>query len=141
MRVIDEAGMLDFGVELAAELKVGDWLAIDGPLGAGKTVLCKGILRGLGYEGEVVSPSYAIVHPYDPPSVRIPVLHIDLYRINSPGELEELGLDQAASDCIHLVEWASRAGTGYGNPTHLITIHSNDDDGSRTVDMKIMRDE
>jgi tRNA threonylcarbamoyladenosine biosynthesis protein TsaE len=140
MKVIDEAAMLAFGVKLAAELKAGDWLAIEGPLGAGKTVLCKGILHGLGYEGEVASPSYAIVHPYDPPAVRIPVLHIDLYRINSPDELEELGLGQAGSDCIHLVEWANRAAPGYGNPTQIVDIHPNDD-GSRTIDMKIMRDE
>ncbi len=140
MRIGDEAAMLAFGEALATRLHAGDWLSIDGPLGAGKTVLCKGILHGLGYDGEVASPSYAIVHSYDPPVVRIPVLHIDLYRLNGPEELNELGLGEAGSDCIHLVEWASRAGAGYGNPTHLITIHPNED-GSRTLDMKILCNE
>jgi tRNA threonylcarbamoyladenosine biosynthesis protein TsaE len=136
MIVQDEAAMLQFGEKLALSLKPGDWLSIDGPLGAGKTVLCKGILRGLGYSGEVASPTYALVHPYDPPAVSIAVLHVDLYRLNSPQELGELGLADAGSDCIHLVEWASRASTGYGNPTHNITISPNVN-GSRTIDMKI----
>jgi tRNA threonylcarbamoyladenosine biosynthesis protein TsaE len=136
--VQDEAAMIAFGAELALQLRPGDWVAIDGPLGAGKTVLCKGILRGLGYDGEVASPSYAIVHPYDPPAIRIPVSHVDLYRLNNSEELEQLGLGDASNDCIHLVEWSSRAGGEYGNPTHKIDIHPNDD-GSRTVEMKIFR--
>jgi tRNA threonylcarbamoyladenosine biosynthesis protein TsaE len=140
MIVANENAMLAFGEELATTLRAGDWLSIDGPLGAGKTVLCKGILRGLGYAGEVASPSYAIVHPYDKPAVSIAVAHVDLYRINSVDELEELGLHEAGSDCIHLVEWASLAGEGYGNPTHVIKILPNED-GSRTIDMKILRDE
>ena len=140
MIIADEAAMLMFGQQLAARLKAGDWLAIDGPLGAGKTVLCKGILRGLGYEGEVASPSYALVHPYDPPAVKIPVSHVDLYRLNSPQELDELGLGEAGRDGVYLIEWASRAGANYGNPTHMINIVPNDD-GSRKIDMKILRDE
>jgi len=56
MIVKNEAEMLAFGRDLAGELKAGDWLAIDGPLGAGKTVLCRGILQGLGFTGEVTSP-------------------------------------------------------------------------------------
>jgi tRNA threonylcarbamoyladenosine biosynthesis protein TsaE len=140
MIIANEAAMLTFGEQLANTLRVDDWLSIDGPLGAGKTVLCKGIICGLGYTGEVASPSYAIVHPYDPPAVSIAVAHVDLYRIKSVDELEELGLDETGRDCIHLVEWASLAGEGYGNPTHLIKIHPNED-GSRTIDMKILRDE
>jgi tRNA threonylcarbamoyladenosine biosynthesis protein TsaE len=140
MIVANEAAMLAFGEQLANTLRVGDWLSIDGPLGAGKTVLCKGILSGLGFTAEVASPSYAIVHSYDPPAVSIAVAHVDLYRINSVDELEELGLNEAGSDCIHLVEWASLAGRGYGNPTHLINIQPNED-GSRTIDMKILRNE
>ena len=137
MIVEDEAAMIAFGERFAENLTVGDWVAIDGPLGAGKTVLCKGILRGFGYEGEVASPSYALVHPYDPPSTRVAVVHADLYRINSPDELDELGLGDDRRDCIHLVEWASRAGVNYGSPTHIINIQPNDDD-SRTIEMKIL---
>ncbi len=140
MIVEDEAAMLRFGEQLAGALKPGDWLAIEGPLGAGKTVLCRGILRGFGYDGEVASPSYALVHHYEPPSVNTPVMHVDLYRLNSVDELAELGLHDSGSDCITLVEWASRAGAENRHPTHLIDIEPNDD-GSRLIHMKILRDE
>ena len=69
MIIATDADMRAFGQKLAQELERSDWVAINGPLGAGKTVLCAGILAGLGFEGEVASPSYAIVHSYDPPEV------------------------------------------------------------------------
>ncbi|MGB5078212.1 MAG: tRNA (adenosine(37)-N6)-threonylcarbamoyltransferase complex ATPase subunit type 1 TsaE, partial [Sphingorhabdus sp.] len=84
--------MRALGLKLASQLVPGDWVAIDGPLGAGKTVLCSGILDGLGFRGEVASPSYAIVHLYEPPEVSIAVAHADLYRLQEIDELDELGL-------------------------------------------------
>jgi tRNA threonylcarbamoyladenosine biosynthesis protein TsaE len=109
MIIHNEEQMFQYGLYLGLQLKAGDLLAIDGPLGAGKTVLCRGILNAMGYEGEVASPSYAIVHNYDPPLVHIPIMHADLYRINSPDELDELGLLDDRADCITLIEWAERA--------------------------------
>jgi tRNA threonylcarbamoyladenosine biosynthesis protein TsaE len=114
--------MLAFGQALGSRLVSGDWVAIHGPLGAGKTVLCKGVLRGLGFTGEVTSPSYAIVNRYDPPDVQIGVSHVDLYRLESIDELEELGLSDGAADCITLVEWANRFPTAHENPSHIIDI-------------------
>ncbi len=127
--------MRAFGGQLAAKLHAGDWVAIDGPLGAGKTVLCSGILRGLGFAGEVASPSYAIVHSYDPPEVSIAVAHADLYRLKDVAELEELGLAEERSERITLVEWAERAGHDYATATHYIYI-TPQSDGSRAVSMK-----
>ena len=135
MIVKNVAEMLAFGRDLASELKAGDWLAIDGPLGAGKTVLCRGILQGLGFTGEVASPSYALIHPYEPPDVRIAAVHADLYRLENRADLDELGLSDDADDCITLVEWAKNAGGGYGNPTYWIEI-TPQDDGSRHIEMK-----
>jgi tRNA threonylcarbamoyladenosine biosynthesis protein TsaE len=109
MIIHDEQQMFQYGFNLGQQLKARDLVAIDGPLGAGKTVLCRGILHAIGYEGEVASPSYAIVHNYDPPLVHIPIVHADLYRINSPDELDELGLLDDRSDCITLIEWAERS--------------------------------
>jgi tRNA threonylcarbamoyladenosine biosynthesis protein TsaE len=134
MIISSESEMLAFGAALASELKAGDWVAIDGPLGAGKTVLCKGILRGLGYLEEVSSPSYAIVHQYDVATAATQVVHADLYRINDPEEIEELGLFDASKDCITLVEWARNGGSGFGNPTRTITITPMED-GSRQISM------
>ncbi|MEG3151776.1 tRNA (adenosine(37)-N6)-threonylcarbamoyltransferase complex ATPase subunit type 1 TsaE [Sphingomonas sp. ZT3P38] len=98
-----------FGARLAALARPGDVIALTGPLGAGKTSIARGLLSALGLEGEAPSPSFAIVQPYAPPEVRFPVLHVDLYRIDEPGEIEELGLDEALSDSLLIVEWPERA--------------------------------
>lgn len=135
MIIVDENMMLAFGEQLATTLVVGDWVAIDGPLGAGKTVLCKGILRGLGFGGEVASPSYSIVHLYDVPETSIAVAHADLYRLNNVEELDELGLAQERHDRVTLVEWAERSGLGYVQPSHHIEI-SPQPDGSRILTLK-----
>ncbi len=104
----DEAAALAFGRRLAAVLRPGDAITLSGPLGAGKTTIARGLLAALGLEGEAPSPSYAIVQSYAPPEVRLPVLHVDLYRIEEEGELLELGLDDARYDGALLVEWPER---------------------------------
>jgi tRNA threonylcarbamoyladenosine biosynthesis protein TsaE len=98
-----------FGAWLAGRAQPGDVIKLSGPLGAGKTSIARGFLAALGLEGEAPSPSFAIVQPYAPPEVRMPVVHVDLYRIEEPDEIEELGLDDALSDSVMLVEWPERA--------------------------------
>lgn len=97
------------GAALARVARPGDVITLSGPLGVGKTALARGFLGALGHEGEVPSPSFAIVQPYE--DANPPVWHVDLYRIESPTEIEELGLD-AAADAVLLVEWPERAGQG-----------------------------
>jgi len=106
--IADEAAMEAFAEDYAAQLQTGDMVAIKGSLGAGKTVFCRGILRGLGFMGEVASPSFALVHEYYPPDTRLPVSHADLYRIEDVEEMDELGLLADNADRILLVEWAER---------------------------------
>jgi tRNA threonylcarbamoyladenosine biosynthesis protein TsaE len=101
---------LALGAQLAAVAQPGDVIALSGPLGAGKTSIARGLLTALGLEGEAPSPSFAIVQPYDPPEVRFPVLHVDLYRIEDPDEAEELGLDDARGEALLIVEWPERLG-------------------------------
>lgn len=132
--------MHDFGKELAQQLGSGDWISINGPLGAGKTVLCSGILHGLGFAGEVTSPSYAIVHHYEPPELSIAVAHADLYRLEDVSELEQLGLAEERSGKITLVEWAERAGDDYTIPSVEITIEPQAD-GSRVLNVKMEENE
>ncbi|HEY0132390.1 MAG TPA: tRNA (adenosine(37)-N6)-threonylcarbamoyltransferase complex ATPase subunit type 1 TsaE [Allosphingosinicella sp.] len=96
------------GRRLAAHLRAGDVVALFGELGAGKTTLARGILAGLGHDGEVASPTFPIVIPYD--CVRIPVWHVDLYRLDGPAEIEELALDEALQDGALIVEWPERMG-------------------------------
>ena len=117
---------LAFGAKLGAILRVGDVIALNGPLGAGKTLFTKGILAGLGHIGDVLSPSYPLVIPYDPPAVRIPLTHVDLYRIDDPAALEELALDDARSDGALVIEWPDRMG-GSAWPDMLaltLTVHA-----------------
>jgi tRNA threonylcarbamoyladenosine biosynthesis protein TsaE len=98
------------GALLAGLVRAGDVIALSGALGAGKTSIARGLLAALGLEEEAPSPSFAIVQPYEPPQVRLPVLHVDLYRIDDASEAEELGLDEALADSLLLVEWPERLG-------------------------------
>lgn len=97
------------GAALAGAARAGDVITLSGPLGVGKTALARGFIEVLGHEGEVPSPSFAIVQPYD--ELDPAVWHVDLYRIEDRSEIEELGLD-AAADAVLMVEWPERAGEG-----------------------------
>jgi len=97
-----------FGRGLAPLLGAGDVVALFGALGAGKTTLARGVLRGLGFQGDVGSPTFPIVQAYAPPDTDLPLWHVDLYRIERAGEIEELGLDEARAEAALLVEWPER---------------------------------
>ncbi|KKB08054.1 tRNA (adenosine(37)-N6)-threonylcarbamoyltransferase complex ATPase subunit type 1 TsaE [Devosia chinhatensis] len=103
----DDAATAAFGAEIAAQLRGGDIVSLEGDLGAGKTALARAIIRALAGDAEleVPSPTFAIVQPYETEAG--PVLHADLYRLADIAEVDELGLmdDDAA---IILVEWAAR---------------------------------
>jgi tRNA threonylcarbamoyladenosine biosynthesis protein TsaE len=108
IRLPDPAATEAFGAALARHLRRGDIVALFGTLGAGKTTLARGVLRGLGHDGEVASPTFPIVQTYAPPDTRLPLWHVDLYRIEDPAEIAELGLDDALSDGALVVEWPER---------------------------------
>ncbi len=97
------------GRALAGELRRGDVIALFGDLGAGKTTFTRGLLSGLGFSGDVASPTFPIVQPYD--DVRVPLWHVDLYRIEDPSELDELALDEARGDYVLVIEWPERLGS------------------------------
>jgi len=109
MILADEAATAAVGAQLAGRAGPGDVVTLAGPLGVGKTALARGLIAALGHAGEVPSPSFAIVQPYE--DLDPPVWHVDLYRIEQPSEIEELGLDSAA-DALLVVEWPERAGAG-----------------------------
>lgn len=94
------------GRRLAAEVQVGDVILLVGDLGSGKTVFARGVATGLGVDpDEVSSPTFTLLQQYDG---RLPVRHADLYRLERPGEVEDLDLDEAARDGVLIVEWAER---------------------------------
>lgn len=133
MIIRDEAAMRAFGADLAGQLCAGDLITLAGPLGAGKTVLAKAIIASLGFGGDVSSPTFAIIHEYDEPGMRLPARHADLYRLDDPQELEELGLFDHG-DCIVLVEWPGKGGAALLYPDIAIEI-APQPDGSRLVEM------
>ena len=132
MRLADAQATEALGASLAEVIRAGDVIALSGPLGAGKTSVARGLLRALGLAGEAPSPSFAIVQPYAPPEVRVPVLHVDLYRIDDPAEIEELGLDEALVDSVLVVEWPERAGGGCWPGALRLTL-SIEPDGARAL--------
>ena len=97
------------GQRIASGLGPGAVVCLWGDLGAGKTALARGILRGLGHMGEVPSPTFNLVLTYETPAG--PVWHFDLYRLGGPAEVLELGIEDAFADGISLIEWPDRLGS------------------------------
>ena len=130
MKLKDEAATLALGSKLSKALRVGDVVTLSGPLSAGKTSLVRGLLRALGHKGEVPSPSFAIVQPYE--SLVLPVWHVDLYRIDVPSELTELGLEDIREDGVLIVEWPEH-GDATIWPEALALSLNVAEDGSRVL--------
>ncbi len=103
----DLAATQALGARIAAGLRIGDAVALEGDLGAGKTTLARAILRELGVTEDVPSPTFTLVQVYETPKLN--VRHYDLYRIEKPEEVNELGLDEALDDGAALIEWPERA--------------------------------
>jgi tRNA threonylcarbamoyl adenosine modification protein YjeE len=93
--------------KIAPQLRRGDVLALSGELGAGKTEFCRTLLRVLGVSGDIPSPTFTLLQTYEANGLLI--FHFDLYRLQSPDELDELGWDDALSEGVTLVEWPQRA--------------------------------
>ncbi len=134
MRLDGPAATEATGRRLARLLRAGDVVALFGDLGAGKTTLARGILAGLGHDGEVASPTFPIVIPYD--SLRVPAWHVDLYRIEHPAEIEELALDEALQDGALIVEWPERMGDALWPHSLRLTLRR-DGECARTLTAEV----
>jgi tRNA threonylcarbamoyl adenosine modification protein YjeE len=106
---LTEPELIDWGVRLGRQIVPPLVITLDGDLGAGKTTLARAICAGFGVRDEVTSPTFAIVHMYEAP--KAPVYHVDLYRLDGPRELQNIGWDDLVqSDALLLIEWPDRAG-------------------------------
>jgi len=106
---LTEPELVDWGTRMGRQINPPLLVTLDGDLGAGKTTLARAICAGYGVSEDVTSPTFALVHVYDAP--KSPVYHIDLFRIRSPGDLQNLGWDDITqSDALILIEWPDRAG-------------------------------
>ena len=142
--VAKSAHQLELFLENETEtLKLGKQLArlcppdqftihLEGDLGAGKTTLSRGLLRELGHQGNVKSPTYTLVERYD--LANRTVFHFDLYRLTDPEELEYLGLDDYLSNnSLCLIEWAQQGGDFLPAPDLLISLLYKDDGRQLTI--------
>ncbi len=106
--LINENDTLSYGEKFANQLKPGQLIYLHGDLGAGKTTLVRGILRGLGYQDKVKSPTFTLVEPYE--FEHFSLYHLDLYRLTDSDELEALGFrDYLQASSICLIEWPENA--------------------------------
>ncbi|MFW2390896.1 MAG: tRNA (adenosine(37)-N6)-threonylcarbamoyltransferase complex ATPase subunit type 1 TsaE [Methyloceanibacter sp.] len=129
--VVDLEQLDIFASRVALSLKSGDVVTLSGPLGAGKTTFARALVRHLGVEGEVPSPTFAIMQRYE--TQRLTLVHCDFYRLQ-PDELDELGLDDALSEGSLLIEWPERGGDWLPADRLDITLEDAEDD-TRRIDL------
>lgn len=121
--------LVDWGERLGRQITPPLVITLEGDLGAGKTTLAQAICRGYGVRDEVTSPTFALVHVYTAP--KSPVYHADLYRLDGPKDLQNLGWDDLTqADALMLIEWPDRAGVLL--PANHLPIQLNYVDGDPT---------
>jgi tRNA threonylcarbamoyladenosine biosynthesis protein TsaE len=118
---LDEAALVAFAQRLAGLIADGGVIHLHGDLGAGKTTFARALLRALGVDARIKSPTYSLVESYALGDLAIH--HLDLYRIADPGELEWLGLaDLATGRHLILIEWPQRAGDALPRPDLVVHL-------------------
>jgi tRNA threonylcarbamoyladenosine biosynthesis protein TsaE len=125
-----EADTEALGARIGAELAAGDVVLLSGPLGAGKTVLARGIGRGLGVAGAVTSPTFVIAreHPPAPGGRGVGLVHVDAYRLGGRAELDDLDLDTDLASAAVVVEWGEGLADGLAQRYLLVRLTRRDDD-------------
>lgn len=124
-------GMRAVGMRLAALLEPGDLLILTGDLGAGKTLLTQGIGAGLGVRGRVLSPTFVIARVH--PEGRIPLVHVDAYRLGGIAEVDDLDLDASLEDSVTVVEWGEGLVEGLADARLAVHIARSVDTEDRVV--------
>ena len=108
-----------FGERVGKRLRAGDLVLLTGELGAGKTTFVRGVARGAGSSAQVASPTFQLVRMY---AGRVQLAHVDLYRIETPSELADLGLDELLDQGAVVVEWGDRLNGGGAQQATVLAI-------------------
>jgi tRNA threonylcarbamoyladenosine biosynthesis protein TsaE len=129
----DEAAIAALAARISALAEAGDIIALTGDLGAGKTTFARAFIRARGNREEVPSPTFTLAQVYelDPTAI----WHFDLYRLNAPEEAWELGIEEAFSEAISLIEWPERLGTLLPERRLQLALAFGDRPGARQVSL------
>jgi tRNA threonylcarbamoyladenosine biosynthesis protein TsaE len=131
VRTGSRAETVQFGAELGARIRHGVCVCLSGPLGAGKTALVSGLCRGLGVTDPVVSPTFILLETF---AGRLPVVHVDLYRLEHERELEDIGVfDTLGTGAVVLAEWGERSPGLFRAADIAIDIEPGDGDARTLV--------
>ncbi|MFK7964781.1 MAG: tRNA (adenosine(37)-N6)-threonylcarbamoyltransferase complex ATPase subunit type 1 TsaE [Burkholderiaceae bacterium] len=132
----DEAATALVAEVLGQALRPGCVIHLSGTLGAGKTAFCRALIRSLGYNGRVKSPTYTLVEPYR--LSKYELYHFDFYRFSSDQELREAGFEESLdSDAVALIEWPEMAADKLPKPDVLLRLALADDDQARDLHVQV----
>ncbi|MEO1241638.1 MAG: tRNA (adenosine(37)-N6)-threonylcarbamoyltransferase complex ATPase subunit type 1 TsaE [Pseudomonadota bacterium] len=124
-----EADTAAFGAKLAPALRSGDAVLLEGPLGAGKSTLARGLIRAFCSAPDVPSPTFTLVETYE--GAKDAIWHFDLYRLEKPGDVWELGFEEALESGICLIEWPDRIESLLPDDGLRLRLEVKDDGGRR----------
>lgn len=133
MRISSAEQMLLLGRALAAHLRAGDLVILDGPLGAGKTTLTQGIGEGLHVRGPVTSPTFVVSRVHPSLKQGPALVHVDAYRLNSLAEVDDLDLDSDMATSVTVVEWGTGRVDALAVDPLIVRITRDDDSDTRDV--------
>lgn len=128
MRVSTAEEMHELGARLGALLRAGDLVILDGPLGAGKTTLTRGIGEGMQVRGPITSPTFVIARTHPSLIGGPPLVHVDAYRVDSWEELDDLGFGFELEDVVIVAEWAAGRMEGMSDDRLIVHIARADDE-------------
>lgn len=126
---ISEEQTFQIAADFARTLKVGDVIALHGTLGVGKTAFTRGVIQSLTNASEVPSPTFTLLQTYDTPMFAL--YHFDMYRLKSPDEAYEIGIEDAFADGVSFIEWPEKI--GYVLPKKHIDVTIEIKDGYRLI--------
>jgi tRNA threonylcarbamoyladenosine biosynthesis protein TsaE len=133
--ITSEPDMVRLGARIGTLLMPGDTVTLAGALGAGKTVFARGLIRSFLPDEEVPSPTFTLVQTYE--TRRFPIWHVDLYRLKSPSEVRELGLDEALERGVLVIEWPDRMGAGLPADRLDIILEGGGEEGERNDEREV----